>query len=111
MLQPEREWARPCHCGLEEMASFMTCNTVTNLRTLDRVHFHRESHSVVSVSPLARLEGTGRDELLLKNTEMGQVVMAHKEARTGRSSIFTSLETITPFWMYLWEQRADDVIH
>lgn len=29
-----------------------------------------------------------------------------KEAWTGKSSIFTSREKITPFWMYLWGQRG-----
>lgn len=31
---------------------------------------------------------------------------AHKEAWTGKSSIFTSWEIITPFWMCLWGQRG-----
>lgn len=30
----------------------------------------------------------------------------HKEAWTGKSSIFTSWEIITPFWMCLWGQRG-----
>ena len=41
MLQHERMRARLCHCGLKQMPCFMTCNTVTNLGTLDTVHFIR----------------------------------------------------------------------
>lgn len=44
MLQHERMRARSCHCGLKEMPCFMTCNTVTNLGTLDMARFTGGRH-------------------------------------------------------------------
>ncbi len=125
MLQHERMWARSCQSGLKEMPCFMTCTTVTNLRTLDTGHFirgrHKQrnavllftaqslssrwqrhmAHRVVGLS----ISSNKRNKSIVKrNRPLCQ--NTHKEAWTGKSSISTSWGIITPSWMCLWGQRG-----
>lgn len=131
MLQHERVRARSCHCGLKEMPCFMTCNTVTNLGTLDMVHFIRrrnkrlkkkrkthiagslsapslssrwQRHMAHRVAGLSISSNKRNKSIVKRNRPSCQ--NTHKEAWTGKSSISTSWEIITPFWMCLWGQRG-----
>lgn len=127
MLQHERMRAWSCHCGLKQMPCFMTCNTVANLGTLDMARFtggrhkHRKPQCWFSQPQSLQLKVTethgpqgGWDKHLLSNKRNKSIVRrnkpscqnTHKEAWTGKSSISTSWEIITPFWMCLWGQRG-----
>lgn len=79
-----------------------------------------ETHSAVSLSPVTELKVTEthgpqggwvgissnkRNKSIVKRNRPS-CQNTHKEAWTGKSSISTSWEIITPFWMCLWGQRG-----
>lgn len=124
MLQHYRMWARSCHYGLKERPCFMTFSTVTNLGTLDMVHFIRGRQTQKPTAFLSASSPSSRWLRHMAHRAVGLSIFsnwrnksivernrplcqnAHKEAWTGKSSIFTSWEIITPFWMCLWGQRG-----
>lgn len=124
MSHHDRMRALGCHCGLELTARFTTCNSVTSSGTLDTLHFvggevtafslsrtrtsssrwrRRAAHRVAGLS----ITSNKRNESIVKRrNRASHAKNIHKEARTGKSSVFTSWEIITPFWMCLWGQRG-----